>query len=136
VKSGLRRGSGGLLEPVFESGRADTRVAGRNQRQLAQLCPEISRIRIDDHFARIVASLQTPPDKFVEPESLRPGDFHHAVQRSAGGDVRDLVASLLMASVSLLVESTDPKEARRMGEGIAKAYPEMIETLLKARHAV
>ena len=55
---------------------------------------------------------------------------------SAGGDVRDLVASLLMASVSLLVESTDPKEARRMGEGVAKAYPEMIETLLKARHAV
>lgn len=52
---------------------------------------------------------------------------------SAGGDVRDLVASLLMASASLLVESAEPEEARRMAEGVARAYPGMVEVLLRAR---
>jgi hypothetical protein len=55
---------------------------------------------------------------------------------SAGGDVRDLVASLLMASVSLLVESAEADEARRMAEGVARAYPGMVEALLRARGTI
>jgi hypothetical protein len=52
---------------------------------------------------------------------------------SAGGDLKDVVAAMLMASVSLLVEATEPDEARRMAAGIAAAYPGMVETLLRAR---
>jgi hypothetical protein len=51
----------------------------------------------------------------------------------AGSDLRDVVAAMLMASVSLLVEAAEPEEARRMAEGVAKAYPEMVETLLRSR---
>jgi hypothetical protein len=52
--------------------------------------------------------------------------------RGAGGDVEDIIKAMIMASACLLVDAAEPAEARRMAEGVARAYPGMIETLIES----
>ena len=52
--------------------------------------------------------------------------------QSGGGDLEDIVKAMIMASACLLVDVAEPGEARRMAEGVARAYPGMVETLIAA----
>lgn len=50
--------------------------------------------------------------------------------RGAGGDIEDIVKAMIMASACLLVDVAEPEEARRMADGVARAYPGMVDTLI------
>jgi hypothetical protein len=41
----------GLIQPLLETDLAESRVAGRNQRALAEFGPEVPRVRVDDNLA-------------------------------------------------------------------------------------
>jgi alkyl hydroperoxide reductase subunit AhpF len=43
----------GLTEPLLQADLAEPRAVGRDQRALAEFGPEVSRVRVSDHFARI-----------------------------------------------------------------------------------
>ena len=55
-----------------------------------------------------------------------------AQMRGAGGDTEDIVKAMIMASACLLVDVAEPVEARRMADGVARAYAGMVETLIAA----
>jgi hypothetical protein len=57
-----------LPEPVLEADLAKSRVAGRNQRALAELGSEIPRVRVDDNLARVVACAEALADQVIETE--------------------------------------------------------------------
>ena len=52
--------------------------------------------------------------------------------RAAGGEIEDIVKAMIMASACLLVDVAEPAEARRMAEGVGRAYPGMVETLIES----
>jgi hypothetical protein len=53
--------------------------------------------------------------------------------QSGGGDLEDIVKAMIMASACLLVDAAEPDEARRMAEGVGKAFPGMVDTLIAHR---
>src|SRR5262245_34548705 len=57
-----------LDQPVLQADLAESRLAGRNQRALAELGPEVPRVRVDDNFAEIVARAEAQADQFVKTE--------------------------------------------------------------------
>src|SRR6185436_11911259 len=56
----------GLIDPILEADRAEPRALGGNQRALVELGSEVSRVRVDDHLARIVARAETLTDQLIE----------------------------------------------------------------------
>src|SRR5262245_57374342 len=74
------------IGPRFKADLSQSRVLAGNQGKLAQFHAEISRIRVHDYFARIVASAQPLPDELVKAKSLRPRHFNQAVQRCTNCD--------------------------------------------------
>jgi len=70
-----------LAQPFLEADLAEPRVAGGNQRALAELGPEIPRVRVNDNLARVVARGKVLPDQVIEPELLGTGHFNRAIHR-------------------------------------------------------
>lgn len=60
------------LEPVFETGLAESCVMARKERVLAQLCAEVARVLVSDNLAPIVACAEPPSDECIETELLGP----------------------------------------------------------------
>src|SRR5262245_52139111 len=78
-----------LMQPLVEANLSELRAADRNQRTLAELRPEVPRVRVDDNLAGIVAGAETLADELVETKLLRTGDFDCAVHRGTHGDPAD-----------------------------------------------
>src|SRR5262245_15995790 len=69
-----------LIQPLLEPDLAESRVAGRNQRTLAELGSEVPRVRVNHNLARVVACGQALTDQFVETELLGTCHFSRANQ--------------------------------------------------------
>lgn len=69
---------GGLIQPLLKADLAESRVAGRNQRALAEFGPEVPRVRVNNNRARVVSSGEALTDQFIETELLRTGHFNRA----------------------------------------------------------
>jgi hypothetical protein len=65
----------GLAEPVVEARRADAWVVAWDERSIVQFQAEIGRVRISDHFARVVRRFQKSPDELAERRPLGTGDL-------------------------------------------------------------
>ena len=52
-----------LSQPLLEVDLAESRVAGRNQRALVELGPEVPRVWINDHLAGVVARAEALADR-------------------------------------------------------------------------
>jgi hypothetical protein len=61
----------GLAEPFLESDLAEPRLAGGNQRALAELGAEVPRVRVDDNLAGVVVRCEALTDQLIETELLR-----------------------------------------------------------------
>src|SRR6185503_14538902 len=72
---GSRGHSNALIQPLLEADLAESRVAGRNQRALAEFGPEVPRVRVNDNLAGIVARTEALADQFIETELLGAGHF-------------------------------------------------------------
>src|SRR4029434_3110158 len=70
----------GLIQPLLEADLAESRVAGGNQRALAEFGPEVPRVRVNDNLARVVARAEALTDQFIEAELLGTGHFNRAIQ--------------------------------------------------------
>ena len=57
-----------LAQPFLEADLAEPRVAGGNQRALAELGPEIPRVRVNDNLAGVVARGEALTNELVEVE--------------------------------------------------------------------
>lgn len=55
--------------------------------------------------------------------------------RSSGVAIDEIVKAMLMASASVVVVSAEAEEARRMADGVSRAYPGMVDALIAARAA-
>ena len=84
-----------LAEPLLEADLAESRVAGRNQRALAEFGPEVPRVRVDDNLAGIVARAEALTDQFIETELLGTGHFNRAIQWRAHGDPADRLGDVI-----------------------------------------
>jgi hypothetical protein len=78
-----------LIQPLLQADLAESRVAGRNQRALAEFCAEVPRVRVNDNFAGVVARAETLTDQFIETELLGTGHFNRAIEWRAHGDPAD-----------------------------------------------
>jgi len=52
-----------LSQPLLEVDLAESRVAGRNERALAEFRPEVPRVRVDDNLAGAVARAEALADR-------------------------------------------------------------------------
>jgi len=52
-----------LSQPLLEVDLAESRVAGRNERALAEFRPEVPRVRVDDNLAGVVARAEALADR-------------------------------------------------------------------------
>src|ERR1700720_343565 len=77
----------GLAEPVVEARRADAWVVAWDERSIVQFQAEIGRVRISDHFARVVRRFQKSPDELAERRPLGTGDLDRGVRRRGEGDL-------------------------------------------------
>ena len=78
--------------------RGSRRVArspAGNQRALAELGPEVARVRVDDNLARVVARAEALADQLIETELLRASHFNGAVQWRAHGDPPDRLGDVI-----------------------------------------
>ena len=87
--------STGWLEPLLEADLAESRVAGRNQRTLAEFGPEIPRVRVNDNLAGVVARAEALTDQFIETELLGTGHFNRAIHWRAHGDPADRLGDVV-----------------------------------------
>jgi hypothetical protein len=55
-----------LAEPLLEPDRAESRLAGRNQRALAEFGPEVPRVWVHDYLAQVVARGEALTDQLVK----------------------------------------------------------------------
>src|SRR5688572_17441747 len=75
----------GFAEPVVEVRLGESRAGAGHERALLQFCAEIARVRIGDHFTRIVAGAEASPDEIIQTELLGPRHFNDPVHwRSFG----------------------------------------------------
>src|SRR5262245_41782657 len=79
----------GLLEPIFESNRAELSFSGGNERTLAQQRSVVTRTRISDDCAWIVVRLEPSLDQRVETKWFRPCHLDDAVHRLPHRNSRD-----------------------------------------------
>src|SRR5262249_24228761 len=70
---------GGLIEPGFKAGLAESCVFARNQCSLANFRPRVKCLGVSDNFARVLERGQAPPDQVVQTEFFRPSYFDSAV---------------------------------------------------------
>ena len=85
----------GLAEPLLKADLPEPRVAGRNQRALVELGPEVPRVRIDDNIAVVVARSEALTDQVIETELLGTGHFNRAIQRRTRGDPADRLGDVI-----------------------------------------
>ena len=85
----------GLAEPFLEADLAESRLAGGNQRALAELGPEVPRVRIDHNLAGVVPRGEALADQFIETERLGTGHINRAVQWLAHGDPADRLGDVI-----------------------------------------
>src|SRR5262245_19981789 len=86
---------GGLTQPLLEADLSESRVAGGNERTLAKLSPEVPRVRIDDHLARVVACAESLTDQFIETELLGAGHFNGAIHWRGDGYPGDCLGDIV-----------------------------------------
>src|SRR5262245_56983206 len=84
-----------LMQPLLEPDLAESRVAGRNQRTLAELGSEVPRVRVNDNLAMVVARGEALADQFVETELLGTGHFGRAIQWRAHGNPGDSLGDVI-----------------------------------------
>ena len=68
-------------KPVIEARLAESRVIVRNQCPLAYRDTEITRVRVGDYLAWILARSQVPSDEFVQTKLFGPPYFNGAIHR-------------------------------------------------------
>src|ERR1700674_2213843 len=69
-----------LIEPVFEVRLAQLRVIVGSQCPFAHRDPVVTRVRVRDYLARILAGSQVPSGEFIQTKLFRPPDFNGAIQ--------------------------------------------------------
>src|SRR5215216_4295242 len=75
-------------EPIIETHGADARVVAGHKRSIVDChLAVVESTRIRDDFTGIVGGLQEALDKFAHANTLRTGNFDHAVQRRGKRDV-------------------------------------------------
>src|SRR5262245_41185117 len=83
------------MQPLLEADLAESRMASRDQRALAELGSEVPRVRVDDNLARVVACGEPLTDQFIETKLLGTGHLNRAVQwcahRSPGDRLGDVL---------------------------------------------
>lgn len=69
----------GLFEPVREARLAQLRVIAGNECPVTQLHAVVTRVRVSDNLARIIARGQSSPDEFIETKLFWPTYFNGAI---------------------------------------------------------
>src|SRR5882757_6902954 len=70
-----------LSEPGVETRLAESCVIAGNECPLTQLHAVVTRVRVSDNLARIIACGQTSPDEFIETKLFWPAYFNGAIHR-------------------------------------------------------
>jgi len=115
----------GLTEPVFEPDRAESPVVAGKECALVHLDTVAARARVSDHFTRIVACAETPPDHFVETKLLGPGHFYGAILGRPHGNPRNRFGDIV--SRHGLDEHRCQSNRRTVGGGIGDAFDKLEE---------
>src|SRR5579872_179759 len=77
---------GGLTQPGFEAGFAESCVIARNQCSLAEFRSRVTRVGISNDFAEIFERGQAPPDELIQAKLFGASNFDNAVYRRAYRD--------------------------------------------------
>ena len=72
---------GSAIEPVFEARLTDSRILVRKQCLLAHCQTEVTRVRVGDYFAWILARGEIPPHEFVQGKRFGARYFDGAIER-------------------------------------------------------
>src|SRR4029078_331755 len=81
--------------PLLQADLAEPRAVRRDQRALAEFGPEVSRVRVSDHFARIVTRADALSNQVIKTEPLWTSDFNDAVQGRTDGGPRDRLGDII-----------------------------------------